>query len=257
MFFSQGIGPVESKWGRFLMKIANRVDLITVRDQYSKDLLHELGVNRPKSIVTSDIVFAFQPKRDNACIESLPLTGDEQLVAVSMRPWFERKEQFQQTAEALDRLIEERDITPVFVPMEGHHDTAASKEVLNRMKHSNRCFLLENDFTPNQYLNFIGECQMTISMRLHALVFSTIQGVPHIGLSYDKKVENLLKRNGMWDYSFVLEEIDVKQMIEHGLYLLDHQEENAAIVRKNAEDLRKEAHKNIALLREYFYSSEK
>ena len=47
------------------------------------------------------------------------------------------------------------------------------------------------------------KCQLTIGMRLHALIFSTLTSVPHIGLSYDKKVESLLKRNGMWEFSAV------------------------------------------------------
>ena len=49
MFFSQGIGPVNSTWGKILMKVfANMADFVTVRDQYSKDLLEQLGVHRPE-----------------------------------------------------------------------------------------------------------------------------------------------------------------------------------------------------------------
>ena len=84
-----------------------------------------------------------------------------------------------------------RGVTPVFVPMEGHHDANASEKVLAHMAHKDQCHVLGTDFSPNQYVNFIGECQLTIGMRLHALIFSTIMGVPHIGLSYDKKVESL------------------------------------------------------------------
>ena len=192
MFFSQGIGPVDSTWGKILMKVfANLTDFITVRDQYSKDLLIKLGVTRPETVVTSDIVFAFQPQKDTSCMDSLPLCiqNSDNLVAVSVRPWFERVKQFEQVAEILDELIEARAITPIFVPMEGHHDANASEKVLSHMKHRDQCYILGTGFTPNQYVNFIGQCQLTIGMRLHALIFSTLTSVPHIGLSYDKKVE--------------------------------------------------------------------
>jgi polysaccharide pyruvyl transferase CsaB len=253
MFFSQGIGPVTSTWGKILMKIfANMADFVTVRDQFSKDYLHRLGVTRPQTVVTSDIVFAFKKKPDTACIDSLNLERRDNLVAVSVRPWFEAVKQFEQVAQILDSWIEERGVTPVFVPMEGHHDDTASKKVLAHMKHADKCHILGMKFTPNQYLNFIGECQMTIGMRLHALIFSTLLGVPHIGLSYDKKVESLLKRSGMWEFSSVLEEMEVDWLTQNGFTLLDNREKYSEIVKANAEGMRREAVRNVDLLKEKF-----
>ncbi|WP_050616533.1 polysaccharide pyruvyl transferase CsaB [Bacillus testis] len=252
MFFSQGIGPVTSRWGKTLMKMANMADFITVRDQFSKDYLEKLGVTKPETVVTSDIVFAFKKKHDRACMDSLDLGPYEKLVAVSMRPWFEHTKQFEQTAQILDELIEKRNITPVFVPMEGHHDTAASENVMKHMKHRDKCVMLGENFTPNQYLNFIADCDLTIGMRLHALIFSTLSGVPHIGLSYDKKVESLLKRSGMWDFSADLMEIDPDTLVANAITLLDNHDEFSTLVNANADVMRKEAVRNIDLLKENF-----
>ncbi len=211
-----------------------------------------LGVTRPQTVVTSDIVFAYQPQKDTACIDSLKLENKDKLVAVSVRPWFEKVKQFEQIAQILDALIEERGVTPVFVPMEGHHDAKASEKVLAHMVHKEQCHILGTDFSPNQYVNFIGECQLTIGMRLHALIFSTIMGVPHIGLSYDKKVESLLKRNGMWEFSSVLEEIDVDEMTTNAVGLLDNQEKYSTVVLESATELKQEALRNVTLLKEKF-----
>jgi polysaccharide pyruvyl transferase CsaB len=253
MFFSQGIGPVTSTWGKILMKVfANMADFVTVRDQFSKDYLHKLGVTRPETVVTSDIVFAFQRKPDSSCMDSLKLERKDNLVAVSVRPWFEKVKQFEQIAAILDVLIDERGVTPVFVPMEGHHDDEASKKVLAHMKHGDKCHILGTNFSPNQYLNFIGECQLTIGMRLHALIFSTLLGVPHIGLSYDKKVESLLKRSGMWEYSAALEEMEVELLTKNALLLLDNREKYSQLVKENAASMRKEALRNVELLKEHF-----
>nr|WP_295972299.1 polysaccharide pyruvyl transferase CsaB [uncultured Bacillus sp.] len=253
MFFSQGIGPINSTWGKILMKVfANMADFVTVRDQYSKDLLERLDITRPQIIVTSDIVFAYKPRKDTACIDSLHLENRDHLVAVSVRPWFEKVKQFEQIAQVLDALIEERGVTPVFVPMEGHHDAKASEKVLAHMEHREKCHVLGTDFSPNQFVNFIGECRLTIGMRLHALIFSTIMGVPHIGLSYDKKVESLLKRNSMWEFSAVLEEIDVEELITNSIGLLDHHEKYSRIVLEKADELKQEALRNVDLLKEKF-----
>lgn len=253
MFFSQGIGPVTSAWGKILMKVfANRADFVTVRDQYSKDYLHNLGVKRPETVVTADIVFAFQKKPDDSCLKSLPLTGTEKLVAVSTRPWFEHDDYYSKLADVLDELIETEGITPVFVPMEGHHDVNASQRVMELMKRADDCYLLGGDFTPNQYLNFIGECEMTIGLRLHSLIFSALSHVPHIGISYDKKVESLLKRSGMWEYSFPLEAFDPEKMKENARYVLAHRSELSQVVAGNAAQMRQEALENIELLKKKF-----
>ena len=249
MFFSQGIGPVTSRWGKTLMKLANLADFITVRDQYSKDYLEKLNVTKPETVVTSDIVFAFRKKHDTSCMDSLDLRGDEKLVAVSVRPWFEYTEHFKQTADILDQLIEQKGITPVFVPMEGHHDTKASEQVLQFMKHSSECKLLGENFTPNQYMNFIGDCELAIGMRLHALIFATLTGVPHVGLSYDKKVESLLKRNGMWKFSSDLMTVETDKLVANAITLLDNRNQYTQEIIESSIVMRNEAMRNIELLK--------
>jgi polysaccharide pyruvyl transferase CsaB len=253
MFFAQGIGPVTTRWGKWLMKLANLADFITVRDALSKDYLIQLGVTRPEIVVTADIVFAFQTKPDDTCSNDLALDGDEQLVAVSVRPWFNRIEQFEKLAEVLDCLIERRQVTPVFVPMEGIHDMRAAEIVRSYMKHPHRTILLGTSYTPNQYLNFIGSCTLTIGMRLHALVFSTISGVPHIGFSYDKKVKSLLERNGMWPYSAELDDIDVSTVLSNALYLLDNRKEMSVTLLNIGSQMRDEALNNVRLMHKMFF----
>lgn len=254
MFFSQGIGPVTSRWGKFLMwALANRADFITVRDEASKQLLHELGVTKPETVVTADIVFAFRPEEETKAYDSLPLKGDERIIAVAPRPWFEHEEAYiEKLAWTLDRLIEERDVTPVFVPMEPPYDSNTSREVMKRMTHHDRVHLLGEQFTPNELFNFIRMSDLTIGLRLHALIFAALSHVPHIGLSYDPKVESFLKRSGMWEYSFPLGQFTKEQLLEQALYVLDHEEEMKAMLAPNVDVLRKEAMRNIDLLREQF-----
>ncbi|MDX1805952.1 MAG: polysaccharide pyruvyl transferase CsaB [Paenisporosarcina sp.] len=253
MFFSQGIGPVTSTWGKILMKVfANMADFVTVRDQYSKDYLHSLGVKRPETVVTADIVFAFKADEEDSAYQSLLLTGDEKIVAVTVRPWFEHPDYIEKMAHLLDSLIEQRGVTPVFVPMEGKYDVPASNEVLALMKHKEKTHMLSSEFTPNQFLNFIRHADLTVGLRLHALIFSAISGVPHLGFSYDKKVESFLKRSGMWDYSFRLGEIDETKLLENALYLLDNKEQTQLHMKPHVEKLQSEAMRNVELLKEKF-----
>lgn len=258
MFFSQGIGPVTSRWGKILMRVfANRADLITVRDQYSKDYLHSLHVTRPETYVTADIVFAFKPDEDDVAYESLGLNGDEQLVAVAPRPWFEHEEAYiEKLAWVLDELIEQKGVLPVFVPMEPPYDTNISKKIMKKMKFADQTKMLGESFTPNQFYNFIAKTDLTIALRLHALIFAALSNVPHIGLSYDRKVESFLQRSGMWDKSFPLGAFTKEQLLENALYALDHKEVLQEMIKPNVDELRTEAKRNVGLLKERFLKGE-
>lgn len=258
MFFSQGIGPVTSRWGKILMKLfANMADFVTVRDQYSKDYLHSLGVTRPETVVTADIVFAFKADEDNSAYDSLHLNGDEKLVAVAPRPWFDHEDEYiEKLAWTLDELIEQRGVLPVFVPMEPPYDTNISKKVMAQMKHADKTRLLGEKFNPNQLYNFMAKTDLTIALRLHALIYAALANVPHVGLSYDRKVESFLKRSGMWDKSFPLGDFTKEQLLENALYALDHQAEVKEMIAPNVDVLREEAKRNVYLLKEQFVKGE-
>lgn len=67
VYYAQGVGPVRSRFGRWLTRVvSNRVDLITVRDQASRDDFLAMGVNRPPMAVTADPVLALNPAQLNA-----------------------------------------------------------------------------------------------------------------------------------------------------------------------------------------------
>lgn len=62
IYYAQGVGPIRTRFGRWLTRIiSNRVDLITVRDQASRDDFLQMGVNRPPVVVTADPVLAVSP----------------------------------------------------------------------------------------------------------------------------------------------------------------------------------------------------
>lgn len=66
VYYAQGVGPVRSRFGRWLTRVvSNRADLITVRDQASRDDFLALGVSRPPLVVTADPVLALNPSQLN------------------------------------------------------------------------------------------------------------------------------------------------------------------------------------------------
>lgn len=59
VYYAQGVGPVRTRFGRWLTRlVSNKVDLITVRDQASREDFIKMGVHRPPIVVTADPVLA-------------------------------------------------------------------------------------------------------------------------------------------------------------------------------------------------------
>ncbi len=190
MFYAQGVGPINLGISRLLMRlIANRVDMISVRDQESAHLLRQLGVVKPPVLVTADPVFALKPEADDLQRMAGILPTAAPCIGVSVRNWAALDGYQQALAVVLDELAQQ-DYNIVFLPMSWPEDISESKRVMALMQHP--ALLLEDNFNSGEMLALIGQMQLMISMRLHALIFAAAQGVPFAGISYDPKVSSFL-----------------------------------------------------------------
>lgn len=199
MLYANGVGPVYRAVNkRMIKRICNTVDLITVRDENSKRELDELGVHRPDIIVTADPAFVLEPvteKEGLAAIsdQGIDLIGDRPKVGVSVRPW--GLESSRETiARACDYMVKTLGAQIVFLPMRFPGDRDESCKIAALMKHES--IVLNKPLDPKELLWLSGKMDLIFGMRLHALIFGAKMGVPLVGLIYDPKVKNFLKRVG-------------------------------------------------------------
>lgn len=253
MFFSQGIGPVTSKWGKFLMRrLANKADYITVRDEHSKQELKDLRVTKPQTTVTADVVFTLQTNAAQGKIAK-DYALHQPYVVFAPRPWFDYEDDYMQAiAEIADELYVRYQLLPVFLPMERPADVEFSKKIIEQMKYATSAILIEKQYDTIETAACIQGSELTIALRLHALIFAALGHVPHIGLSYDPKVEAFLKRSSMWPYSFPLEQIDRQAFLTHCETLLDPTTQASEQIARHVEQLHEEAMQNFVLLKKHF-----
>ncbi|MBR4643007.1 MAG: polysaccharide pyruvyl transferase CsaB [Selenomonadaceae bacterium] len=197
MLYAQGIGPVRGFLAhKFMNLIVNRVDLITVRDRGSLEELARLKITRPKIFCTADPVLAIKPVplEFGKKILVRHSTNGNKFIGVAVRHWL-GWERFQtELAQALDRIIEATGATIVFIPMKFPEDIRSAVSTAALMKKN--CVVLEEEFSTKEILSVVGCMEVLIGVRLHALIFAGVMGVPMVGISYDPKIERFLDSVG-------------------------------------------------------------
>lgn len=94
-------------------------------------------------------------------------------------------------------LAEQPNLEIVILPFQESQDGALAEELRHSLDNEKERVHLVKGLLPRQILSLIGEAEMVLAMRLHALIFAAGRGVPFLGAAYDPKVGNFCGRCGM------------------------------------------------------------
>lgn len=189
MIYAQGLGPLKRRWSRWLAgKVLDGVQLITLRDSESRQLLGELGIKRPPVYVTADPVLGLDP----GTMELQPglekwrqLDLKEPVVGISVRSWPNAAGCWPVLARLADDLVA-RGWQVLFLPFQFPADVDACRQVARLMDQP--ALVLRENMALGTIMAITGRLQFLIGMRLHALILAAVMGVPFLALSYDPKV---------------------------------------------------------------------
>lgn len=211
MLYAVGVGPLLSGHAKRFTRVAcEAACAITVRDADSRRWLESIGVRGERITVTADPVFTLSPEDRGGGLDALLPPGTDArkpLVAVSVRDWdagvdssfWERE-----FAAGLDRFLASEGGTVVFVPFgrlpgKRENDQAVSERVQSLMRRRDNTAVISRDLRPDELLKFFGSCDLTVGMRLHSVMFSALNHVPFVAVSYDPKVISFVERIGATD----------------------------------------------------------
>lgn len=199
MILGQGIGPLRRGISRKLTaRTLSGVDLITVRDSQSAELLRELGVGG-KIEVTADPTLAL-----DACSaeESARLWSEagfrdgDDVIALSLRKWPESPELEGMASKALTEIAQQIPVKFLLVTMQRPQDEVLAHGIARSTGLGDRITVQPETWTAEQLLGVLERCRLVLGMRLHALIFAAAAGVPSLGIEYDPKVERFVEATG-------------------------------------------------------------
>lgn len=245
MMYGIGVGPIDTRFGKFVTRlIVNHVDLITVRDKESREVLKRCGVNKPPVYVTADPAISLPSAIPERVAEILKTEGinkaNRPLIGISPRRWFycnhnilpsiyaikldrwpeggkENFEKFENTmADAADYLIDKFDAEIIFIPTspgDYQDDEIVALEIMERMKNKKYAKIIKGDYTPQEIKGITGEMELLIGARMHATIFASTIGVPVIGISISPKFESYFEIIGQKDKVIEFENVTFDNLI--------------------------------------------
>ena len=138
--------------------------------------------------------------------------------------------------------------------MQVPEDVRTAEDIAVRMKA--KATVLTDEFATSELLSLVGNFDLLIAVRLHALIFAGVMGVPMVGVSYDPKIDRFLSSIGE-TAAGDLKSVTTEAVMER---ICAKWEERADYRRKNAElmaELRRLAARNAELALEFIEKHKK
>ncbi|MGI6255580.1 MAG: polysaccharide pyruvyl transferase CsaB [Acutalibacter sp.] len=191
-----GIGPVNGEKNiRLVKRVLDRsVDTITLRESDSMEELKSFGVQKPEILLCSDPALVLQPSPDvdvDAYLKRHGIESGKRYLCFMLRTWYGFDAKAAAFAACADRAREQYGLEPVFLSLNIFHDSLAAQKVTQLMK--TPALILDDWAEPELLMGVLGRMDAVVSMRLHGLIFSSVSGVPLVGVSYDPKIGSFLK----------------------------------------------------------------
>ncbi len=250
--FANGVGPINKSFNRYLTKIIlKKADLITLRDQDSAEFVDSLGINNENMLVTADPVMNLKPVNDKRATEILhdeEIDLDKPLVGLSLRSWHNENKLIEAFGDSLLRIARNHpELNFLFIPLHYPQDYLFNLKIKEYMGMPENFYILQKQYSAEEIMGIIGKTDVTLAMRLHALIYSAVMETPTLPIIYDPKIEGLM---GELDINYGVDVDDIEPISLGELFdvLWDKKSDEGIRLKKVKGKYQNLAKKNIYLL---------
>jgi len=251
--YSQGIGPIESKINRRIVRnTLNRVSNIVVRDEQSKELLVEIGIAENKIFVSADPVMRVKKADLDLGMNILKEEGyipdsNKRTIGYALRGLKIKDDFIDEVCKSANELIDNHNMQIVFIPFHYKEDMSAIEKI--KAKLGDKAIYIEKKYLIEEMLSLIGNMELIVGVRLHSLIHAAIMGVPMVAISYDPKINAFMSSLDMkalcsiYDFKseFLIAEIErtldnkkkiVEKIDRNSSILIDKLDKNEELIEK-------------------------
>jgi len=191
---------------KYLMNIVlTNIDLITLREELSYQLLQEIGVNSTSMYITGDLPFLLKPsgekrvreimKRESLenCNPIIGMTIGQHKLGLVFSDIHDQKMKYIKFIDTINQVVnyltESLNATVVFIPHcigPGNKldDRIIANEIYEKNTQKDKVRIINQEYTPEDLKGLAGKFELFVGMRLHSVVDMVSMGVPSIMLSH-------------------------------------------------------------------------
>lgn len=253
VIYAESIGPFTHWWTRLIARfLLKRAKLITIRENISKQVLLDLGVDGSVH-VTADSAFLLQPApsdRVNAILNAEGMKEREKpLIGIipsfivpsyGLAHFTSPRESYDHyialMARVASRLVDTLNATVLLIPHEifphqvsAVDDRSAGTDIRLLAQRNDRIICIEGNYTAEETKGIIGKCDLLIAGRLHAAIAATSLAIPMVMIAYHLKGDAIIgEMVGCSHYMLDINELSY----EHLLAKIDDAWANKAMIRR-------------------------
>lgn len=181
--WAQGIGPLHRRYNRWMTRhVLKRCVAVSVRDRGSADLLEKWGIH---PTIAPDPVWAMEADPNPV----LP-PSDRPRVAVNLRQHRTlTPDRLAVITRALQRITEQTQAEVLLLPFQESLDRPLAEHLQTALPSAQLCWIED----PQRLKGLFRQVDLTIAMRLHAVIMATSEGCRCFALSYDPKVSQVMQ----------------------------------------------------------------
>ncbi len=219
MLYGVEVAPLQTEIVKQLARyVVTNSDVITLREETSKQELMKLGISDRNIHVLADPVFGLDPiqdkekgkeilEKENIHIKSGKLVG----VAFRHHYWSWSDKEFENystvMANICDYMIENLGVDLLFIPnctynidTEYEDDRVVAQVVFDKMKWKERAHQVKNEYSLFETLSLYPLIDMIVSNRRHSLIFGAIHGIPIVGISFEWRLKPGVSLTSGWHF---------------------------------------------------------
>jgi polysaccharide pyruvyl transferase WcaK-like protein len=203
-------------WAFLAGFVLNNASLVTVRDKETYDYYRNLTRDKVQIHLTGDpgiLMDSVDPRMAQRIITGekidrnagLLIGADitRRLILHSFPEYSKQEDRYEngisEIAKAFDRLCSEQKTIVVFVPhciglYNNNDDRVVAHDIVRKMTHKSNVTIITNEYTPQELKGIIGQLDIFVSDRIHALISALAMNVPCCILAYqsDRRPYNLI-----------------------------------------------------------------
>jgi polysaccharide pyruvyl transferase WcaK-like protein len=228
--------PLKTELGKELTKFCvTNSDLVTLREEFSRKVLVDMGMGDHNTVVLSDSAFGLDPIGDRGQgqrileKEGIRFLSDK-VVGFNFRhqywTWSDKDwERYRSMlGEACDHMVETLGVDLLFIPNctydidhKYEDDRPVHKEIVDRMRHRKHAHQVTNKYNLYETLSLFPFLDMHFSNRRHSLIFAAIHGVPPVACGGEWHIKPAMVELSLGDKFIPIENLSadlLKQRID-------------------------------------------